>query len=74
MKSNSYSYETVSGVSKGWFNVYQAKNGKIYLQMGNVVTPLTESQINELCIDVFSLLDFDYDDYKNAYCKEARNG
>jgi hypothetical protein len=71
MKVNSYSYETVSGFVTGWFNIYQARNGKIYLMMGSMVTPITESQINELCIDVFSLHDFDYDDYKNAYGKEA---
>jgi hypothetical protein len=51
----------------GFFNIYQSKNGLIWIQMGNSCTKLTHKQIGDLNIDVFGLADFDYDDYKEAY-------
>lgn len=69
MKSSigSYSRPIIGGMEKGDFSIYQARNGKIYLLMGNRAVPLTKQQINNLCLDIFSLIDFSYDDYINAY-------
>nr|WP_032072487.1 hypothetical protein [Clostridium botulinum]BAP25747.1 hypothetical protein [Clostridium botulinum] len=62
-----FSYEVVDGKVKGAFNVYQATNGKIYLLMGTGYTALAEQQIKDLGIDVYVLIDFDYELYKKAY-------
>ena len=67
-KENYFTYNIQGGSVKGFFNIYQAKNGKLYLCMGSVHTSLTKEQIeNDLKIDVYSLIDFDYDSYKIAY-------
>ena len=67
MDKNSYKYSIKGGHVKGFFNIYQARSGKIMLQMNNSFTELTEKQINDLAVDVYYLNDFDYDDYKKAY-------
>lgn len=64
---NIYSYKTTEGISHGFFNIYQARNGKIFLMMGNVYTELSYKQINELSIDLYRLIDFDLDDLIAAY-------
>lgn len=64
---NQYSIETNDGNIKGYFNIYQAKNGKINLLMSNNYTELNLKQINDLDLDIYSLIDFDYDDFKKAY-------
>jgi hypothetical protein len=69
MKINYFNYETISGTTSGGFRIYQAKNGQIHMLMGDRVTALTKKQIDDLFIDVFSLHDFDFDDYKTAYAK-----
>jgi hypothetical protein len=67
MKNNQFVYETESGKIKGFFNVYQARSGKIFMQMGNNVTPLTFDQINDLSIDLYSLKEFDHELFVRAY-------
>jgi hypothetical protein len=65
---NEFIYETNTGsIKKGYFNIYQAKNGKIYLQLGDSITPLTNEQLNQLGIDIFDLKDFDLNDYRKGY-------
>lgn len=65
---NQFCYQTQEGSVKGFFNIYQGKDGLIYLQMGNTrITKLAKHQIDDLYIDVYSLKDFDYDDYCKAY-------
>lgn len=64
---NQYSMEINNGSIKGYFNIYQAKNGKMNLLMGNNYTELSLKQINDLGLDIYSLVDFDYDDFKKAY-------
>lgn len=65
--SNMFCYEAANGRIKGDFNIYQARNGKIYIAMGKGFTPLTEQQINELGIDVYTIQEFDYDLFISAY-------
>lgn len=64
---NKFCYSITNGSVKGDFNVYQATNGKIYLLMGKGYTPLTEQQVIDLGIDVYSLQEFKYELYKSAY-------
>jgi hypothetical protein len=66
-KDNKYIYKVDNGTVSGYFNIYQARSGHIMLMMGKGVTQLTERQVMELNIDVYSLMDFDYDDYLKAY-------
>lgn len=51
------------------FNVYQARNGRIYLSggQGRTYTALTLQQVMDLGLDVFSLDDFSFEQYKKAY-------
>jgi len=62
-----YCYEITGGSVKGDFNIYQAKNGSIQLLMGNRNVELSQEQVLKLGIDVYSLIDFEYDDYKAHY-------
>lgn len=66
-KESKYSYEIRNGWVQGDFNVYQGRNGKIYLVMGGGSTSLTDKQVEELNIDLSKLIDFDYQLYKSAY-------
>lgn len=66
---NWYTYNLNRGRVCGAFNIYQAVNGKIYIVMGNNHTALTEKQILDLSIDIYSLDCFDYDLYKKGYNK-----
>lgn len=54
-----YSYDIQGGYVYGAFNIYQARNGSLQLVMGNRHTELTKKQIDDLNIDVYSLIDFD---------------
>lgn len=73
-KHNSYSYQTShNSRSKGFFNIYQARNGAIYIQMGITVTKLTETQLQDLGIDLYSLIDFDHDMYTKHYEDHSKN-
>jgi hypothetical protein len=66
-KKNQFLYNTASGYRKGYFDIYQAKSGKIFITMTNSITGLTFKQIENLNIDVYDLIDFDYDLFKKAY-------
>lgn len=50
-------------------NIYQAKNGLIYLSRGDgyMNSALTLQQISDLGLDLYSLDDFSLKDFKNAY-------
>lgn len=66
--SNHYQYTlSHNTTSHGFFNIYQARSGKIYLQMGDSATDLEFDQVVRLDIDVYSLQDFDYDLFRDAY-------
>ena len=66
-KKNFYTYNTTTGYVTGAFNLYQGRNGKIILVMGNTYTELTLQQINDLSIHLYSLQDFDNDLYAKGY-------
>lgn len=66
MKKTSFNQYAYNGHS-GFFNIYQGKNGCIYIQMGSAFTALNLQQINALCIDLYSLPEFDIDNYKLWY-------
>lgn len=72
--TNFFTYE-MAGKSRatGFFNIYQAKNGKIILNMGSSVTAISMKQIQELNIDVYSLQEFDHDNFCKAYPQEQNN-
>ena len=68
MKNNQFIYETATGKRKGFFNVYQAKNGCIYLQMGNKQVGLSRIQALELAgSSLYDLKDFDNELFHNFY-------
>lgn len=67
MKNNKYQYKINGGYIKGFFNIYQARNGKIYVQLGNNITDLTYQQIEDLKIDVYELDEFSHEDFIKAY-------
>lgn len=67
MKDNQYVYRTDRGKCMGYFNIYQARNGKIMLMMGSKCVSLSIEQVDGLPIDLFSLDDFDQDLYIQAY-------
>ncbi|PAV30231.1 hypothetical protein CIL05_07120 [Virgibacillus profundi] len=64
---NRFEYETDNGWVVGYFDIYQARNGFIYLVMGNNFTKLTLGQIEQLNINCYSLKDYDHDDFVKAY-------
>ena len=64
---NNYQYSTNTGTTKGAFNIYQNRDGSIMILMGKRYAELTHSQIQELCIDVYCLFEFDHDAYKKYY-------
>jgi hypothetical protein len=65
---NIFTYEVDQNTyTKGFFNIYQAINGKVFMAMGNGRTELTYKQVEDLHIDVYSLVDFNYDLFKKAY-------
>ena len=64
-----YTYIAGDNIFKGVFNIYQAKHGGIILLMNTKVTVLSISQINDLSIDCYSLLDFNIDTFKKYYNK-----
>ena len=66
-KNNHYTYNTEDGTVSGFFNIYQGKNGFIFLQMGNGYTRLTETQIEDLGISLYTIHEFDHNQYKKAY-------
>jgi hypothetical protein len=67
MNVNQFSYAIPTGKVRGFFNIYQAKSGFIYMMMGSSFIKLELQQVNGLGIDVYSLKDFDYDSFMEAY-------
>ena len=57
LKNNKFIYETTDGTTYGYFNIYQGKDGKIYLQMASNFIELTIKQVNQLRIFIFGLKD-----------------
>ena len=64
---NKYCYEIKIGKCKGYFKIYQAKNGSIQLMMGNYNTTLTAQQILDLNIYTLDLIDYDHDKFLEFY-------
>lgn len=64
---NKYCYETTDGKCKGYFKIYQAKNGSIQLMMNNYNTTLSAQQILDLNINPLDLLDYNHDDFLDFY-------
>ena len=62
-----FEYDSGNTIFKGAFNIYQARNGAIMLLMGSKASVLSYSQINELDIDCYELIDFNHDDFVNYY-------
>jgi hypothetical protein len=65
----------------GRFNIYQGKDGGIYMALSNCHIMLTAQQLTDLRLDVVSLIDFDIDKYRKKYdpqlakiIKKARKG
>jgi len=68
---NHYSYQIKNGTTKGYFNIYQAKSGAIYLQMAQSYTELSLKQIGDLHIQVIDLIDFDHDKFIDYYREKS---
>jgi hypothetical protein len=68
-----FEYESGDTKFKGAFNIYQARNGAIMLLMGSKVSALSYSQINELDIDCYELIDFNHDDFVSYYIGTQTN-
>lgn len=64
---NKYCYEIKDGKCKGYFKIYQSKNGSIQLIMGNCNTTLTAQQILDLNIYTFDLIDYGHDKFLEFY-------
>ena len=65
---NQFNYSPKEGtILKGYFNIYQAKNGSIHMIMGNNHTRLAKEQIEELHIDLYEFEEFDHDGYLKYY-------
>ena len=64
---NKYCYEIKDGKCKGYFKIYQAKNGSIQLMLGNCNTTLSAQKILDLNIYTFDLIDYDHDRFLEFY-------
>lgn len=64
---NKYCYEIKAGKCKGYFKVYQAKNGSIQLMMNNYNTTLSAQQILDLNINTLDLIDYNHDKFLEFY-------
>ena len=70
---NNKCYEIKDGKRKGYFKIYQAKNGSIQLMMNNYNTTLSAQQILDLNINPLDLLDYDHDKFLEFYEVEDSN-
>ena len=70
MKTNKYEYEAGEYKVKGFFKIYQAVDGSIILCMNNRFTRLKKTQLNDLCLDLYILDDFNHDKFTEYYNKE----
>jgi hypothetical protein len=68
---NQFEYKINEGAKKGAFNIYQASSGAIMLLMGNRVTALNRNQLSDLQLDLYSLIDFDHDQFITYYSCHA---
>jgi hypothetical protein len=68
-----FEYQSGDTKIRGDFNVYQARNGAIILVMGKRFITLTHSQLLDLNLNCYGLLDFDYDSFKDYYKTENNN-
>lgn len=65
---NKCQWEGRTGKISTSFNLYQARNGAIYIMLGNSATKLEYKQIEELKINVYEdIEDFDFSDFKKHY-------
>lgn len=64
---NTFKYKTRTGFRTGTFNIYQGKDGAIYLLMGTVFAALTYKQVCDLFINCYELNDFDELDFAKYY-------
>ena len=64
---NQFEYETCHEFITGYFDIYQARNGFVYLNMSGSVINLTLKQIEKLNINCYLLKDFGHDDFLKAY-------
>lgn len=72
MEINQYSYKTKNGdVIIGKFDIYQGRDGKIYLMLGENAIDLNLSQIEVLKINLYSLNYFIFELFKKAYNIES---
>lgn len=66
-----YNYDIKGGKVKGMFNIYQSKLGSLVLVMGNKHTTLNLSQIFDLNINCYQLMDFNPTDFHQFYVSNA---
>lgn len=64
---NQFTFNTETGKCKGAFNIYQGKNGAIYILIASSPLQLSKEQVEELSIDIYSLKDFSHNDYEWFY-------
>lgn len=74
MEPNTFSYQLASNRhDSGAFNIYQARNGGIYLVMQNYHTLLLQRQVEELHLPISELSDFLLSDYQAFYKIDLNN-
>lgn len=67
-ENNFFTYDVSgNGYVKGKFNIYQSISGSIVLCMGNGFIILSRKQIDELHINIYDLIDFDYKTFGKYY-------
>lgn len=62
-----FTFPSNVGLVKGLFNIYQGRNGGIYLAMNYNAVQLTIDQITSLQINLYCLKDFDQQLYDKQY-------
>lgn len=70
---NKYCYEIKAGKCKGYFKIYQARNGSIQLMMNDYNITLSIPQILDLNIPIFDLIDYNHDKFLEFYVVEDSN-
>ena len=70
---NKYCYEIKNGKCKGYFKIYQARNGSIQLMMDDYNITLSIPQILDLNIPIFYLIDYNHDKFLEFYEVEDSN-
>ena len=70
MKSNTFNLSLNSGIESGAFNIYQGRNGGIYLHMSHSCTLLLRNQIDDLQLPIWNLRDFDKNGFLDFYSND----